>query len=207
MEDKWLAWTKRLHAIASTGMHFGEGVYDRERYDEVARIARQMLAELGSTPIERINGLISDFAKGYSTPTIDVRGAVIEDGKILLVREKSDGLWTLPGGYAEVGISASENIVKEIWEEAGLRVGVRGLYGVFHKAKHAYDPDARDFYKLFFLCNRIESNAPIAGSEIADVGFFAPDRLPPLSRGRVIEKHIEAAFGFHADPERPAIFD
>ena len=111
MESDWLRWAKRLQAIASTGLHFGAGEFDRERYREIADIAHEMLAALGKQPIERIEGLISDFAKGYATPKVDVRGAVIEDGQVLLVREKSDGLWTLPGGYADVGISASENIV------------------------------------------------------------------------------------------------
>src|SRR5215471_19075679 len=152
MEDQWLTWAKRLQAIASTGLHFSKDDFDRQRYRDVAAIAQSMLASLGNIPIERIEGLLSDFAKGYATPKIDVRGAVIEDGKILLVREKSDGCWTLPGGFADVGRSAAENVVKEMQEEAGIAVSARGLYAVRHKAKRPYDPDARDFYKLFFLC-------------------------------------------------------
>jgi hypothetical protein len=103
MEDQWLKWAKRLQAIASTGLHFSKEDFDRERYREVATIAHSMLASLGNIPVERIEGLLSDFAKGYATPKIDVRGAVIDDEKVLLVREKSDGLWTLPGGFADVG--------------------------------------------------------------------------------------------------------
>jgi NUDIX domain len=105
---------------------------------------------LGNIPIKRIEGLLSDFAKGYATPKIDVRGAVIEDGKVLLVRERSGGLWTLPGGFADVGLSATENVIKEIHEEAGIRTSVTSLYSVRHKAKQIYDPDIRDFYKMFF---------------------------------------------------------
>src|SRR5262249_26893893 len=94
MEDQWLTWAKRLQAIASTGLHFCKDDFDRQRYREVATIAHSMLASLGNIPIERVEGLFSDFAKGYATPKVDVRGAVIEDGKVLLVREKSDGRWT-----------------------------------------------------------------------------------------------------------------
>jgi ADP-ribose pyrophosphatase YjhB (NUDIX family) len=196
LESLWLTYAKRLQAIASTGLHFSEGPFDRERYREVAEIANEMLARLGEVPIERIAGLVSDFAKGYATPKIDVRGAVIEEGRVLLVREKSDGLWSLPGGFADVGLSAAENVAKEMREEAGLIVAPRVLYSVRHKAKRSYDPDARDVYKLFFLCDRIGESRERAFHETSDVEFFPPDRLPPLSRGRVIEKDIEAAFAF-----------
>jgi len=151
MEDQWLAWAKRLQAIASTGLHFCEDDFDRQRYRDVAAIAQSMLASLGNVPIERIEGLLSDFAKGYATPKIDVRGAVIEDGKVLLVREKSDGLWTLPGGFADVGLSATENVTKEVWEEAGIRVSVTGLYSVRHKAKQPYEPDTTS--EIFTRCS------------------------------------------------------
>jgi ADP-ribose pyrophosphatase YjhB (NUDIX family) len=207
MEDQWLAWAKRLQSIASTGLHFCDEQYDRERYTEVADIANAMLARLGNVPIERIQGLISDFAQDYATPKIDVRGAVLEEDKVLLVREASDGLWTLPGGYADVGLSAGENVVKEIWEEATLKVRASALYAVHHKAKHAYDPDVRDFYKLFFLCERLDDATPAPGPETVDAGFFSPDALPPLSRGRVVERDIRTAFAFRDGPDRLVQFD
>jgi ADP-ribose pyrophosphatase YjhB (NUDIX family) len=207
MEDQWLTWAKRLQAIASTGLHFSKDDFDRERYRELATIAHSMLASLGNIPIKRIDGLLSDFAKGYATPKIDVRGAVIENGKVLLVREKSDGLWTLPGGFADVGLSATENVIKEISEEAGIRASVTGLYSVRHKAKHVYEPDVRDFYKMFFLCQRVDVEPLSPGSEAVGAAFFARSDLPQLSKGRVIERDIEAAFVFHESAERTVIVD
>lgn len=207
MEPIWITYAKRLQAIASTGLHFAADEFDRERYREVAEIANAMLAEIGNVPIERIRGLVSDFARGYATPKVDVRGAVIEDGTILLVRERSDGLWTLPGGFADVGRSAAENVRKEIFEEAGIDVRVSRLYGVRHKAKRPYDPDARDFYKMFFLCDRIDHASPKSGFETSEVGFFPLCSLPPLSRGRIIEHDIEAAFAFAQDVGKDAFFD
>jgi ADP-ribose pyrophosphatase YjhB (NUDIX family) len=207
MEDQWLQWAKRLHAIASTGLHFCKDDFDRERYVEIAAVAQSMLASLGNIPIRRIEGLFSDFSKGYATPKIDVRGAIIEDGKVLLVRERSDGLWTLPGGFADVGLSATENIVKEIQEEAGIRTSVTSLYSVRHKAKHAYEPDIRDFYKMFFLCRRVGVEPPKPGPEVMDAVFFTRDRLPQLSKERVIERDIEAAFIFHESPEQKVVVD
>ena len=114
--------------------------------------------------------------------------------QVLLVKETTDGLWTLPGGYADVGISPRENVVKEIWEEASIRVAAKSLYGLRHKAKHEYDPDVRDFYKLFFLCEPVGEVCPKPGIETSEVGFFKLDELPPLSTGRVLKEDIAAAF-------------
>ena len=207
MEDQWLAWAKRLQSVASTGAFFANNPYDEERYTEIADIANEMLAALGNVPVERIESLVSEFAKGYATPKIDVRGAVIEGDAILLVREATDGLWTLPGGYAEVGISPSDNIVKEIREEASIEVSTQGVYGIRHKARHAYDPDVRDFYKLFFYCEQTDSATPTPGLETTGADFFTLDDLPPLSRSRVIEQDLAAAFAFRDNPERLALFD
>ncbi|MDE2305152.1 MAG: NUDIX hydrolase [Gammaproteobacteria bacterium] len=207
MEDLWLTWAKRLQAIASTGLHYTEGSYDRERYAEVAAIAQHMIAALADVPPRRIAELVPQFAKGYATPLIEVRAAVFEHERLLLVRETSDGLWTLPGGFADVGLSARENAVKEVFEEAALRVEARALYAVLHKAKHPYDPDTRDFYKLFFLCERLNDEAPRPGHETSEVGYFEAGRLPPLSRGRTLERDIDAAFAFRADPAQPCRFD
>lgn len=172
MENIWLAQAKRLQALASTGLHFCTDDFERERLEEIAEIAHSMLAQLADVPLERITGLVSDFAKRYSTPMIEVRGAVIDGDRILLVRESTDGCWALPGGYADIGLSAAENIVKEIREEAGLSVTARTLYSVMHKAKGLYRPDVRDFYKLYFLCERVDQLAPMAGLETTEVGFL-----------------------------------
>ncbi|MGQ7862460.1 NUDIX hydrolase [Pseudomonas sp. 32A] len=207
MENTWLAQAKRLQALASTGLHFCTDDFERERLEEIAQIAHSMLAQLGEVPLERITGLVPDFARRYSTPMIDVRGAVIDGDRILLVRELTDGCWALPGGYADIGLSAAENIVKEIREEAGLTVTARALYSVTHKAKGLYRPDIRDFYKLYFLCERVDQLAPMAGFETTEVGFFSLDDLPPLSRGRTIESDLEAAFAFHRGEITHTLFD
>lgn len=207
MENAWLAWAKRLQSIASTGLHFSKDRYDRERYEEIRHIANEMLGRLGSVPIERIESLISDFAKGYATPKVDVRGAVFHDNRILLVREASDGLWALPGGFADVGMSAGENVAKEIQEEASLRVAVKRLYALRHKAKHSYPPDARDFYKLLFLCEPIGEVSPQPGPDVMEVGFFGLEGLPPLSMSRTITDDVAAAFASRSESTGLARFD
>jgi len=207
MEDKWLAWAKQLQAISSTGLHFTQDAYDRDRYEKVAEIANAMLAAIGSVPIQRIESLVSDFAKGYATPRVDVRGAVVRGDKVLLVQEATDRLWTLPGGYADVGVSPAENVVKEIFEEASINVTARSLYSIRHKAKHDYDQDVRDFYKLFFLCEQVDDESPAPGLETIGVGFFGLEELPPLSTGRVIYSDIEAAVSSAGRRREPAAFD
>jgi len=207
MEDRWLSWVKRLQSVASTGRHFAQDGFDRERYDEIGAIAAQMLAALADAPVEVIREMVADFGTGYATPKVEVRAAVFDADKILLVRELSDGLWALPGGFADVGRSPGENIEKEVWEEAGIAVKATALYAVRHKAKHAYRPDTRDFYKLYFCCTRLDTCTPTPGSETSAAAYFALDALPPLSRGRTIEADITAAAAFMQDPVRITRFD
>ena len=207
MEPQWLTYGKRLQSIASTGLHFTGDRFDRERYEEIAAIANEMLSALGNVPIERISNLIPDFARGYATPKVDVRGALVEQDAILLVREECDGLWTLPGGFADVGLSPARNVEKEIQEEAGLKVSAQRLFGVRHKASSDYSPDVRDFYKMFFLCDRTNSAIPQPGLETSEARFFEIGELPSLSKGRTIEADILAAFAYAADQTKPAFFD
>ncbi|MBE1284213.1 MAG: NUDIX domain-containing protein [Rhodobacteraceae bacterium] len=207
MEDVWLARAKRVLALAQSGLHFTTDEHDRERYVELTELALAMLADLGNVPLSRITELISPHAAGYATPSIDVRGALIRDGKVLLVREKSDGRWALPGGFADIGHSPAENVEKEIWEEAGLLVEATRLYALRHKARHAYPADTRDFYKLFFLCTEQGTASPEPGSETADARFFDPAALPELSEGRVILADIEQAFESHASADPTTVFD
>ncbi|MEM1383983.1 MAG: NUDIX hydrolase [Pseudomonadota bacterium] len=207
MEDQWLAWAKRLHALASTGLHFGADKFDLERYEEMAGISTAMLSALGGVKPADLTAAFPDLGDGYATPKIDVRGAFIENGKILLVQESRDGLWTLPGGYADIGLSPAENVAKEVWEEAHVRVRAHRLYALLHKAKHPYDQGVHDFYKFFFLCTREAPGDPRPGLETTEVGFFAPNAIPPLSSNRTLMQDIDAAYAAHADPDRPAIFD
>jgi len=207
MEDRWLSWVKRLQSVASTGRHFTRDAFDRERYDELGAIAAQMLAALADAPVAVIPDMLAEFGTGYATPKVEVRAAVFDAGRILLVRELTDGLWALPGGFADVGRSAGENIVKEVWEEAGLVVKATALYAVRHKAKHDYRPDTRDFYKLYFCCERLDMRDPSPGSETSAAAYFPLDALPPLSRGRTIEADIIAAAEFLQDPARITRFD
>jgi len=207
VENTWLVFAKRLHALSSTGIHFTKDEFDKERYEEIQSIAAQMMSLIGEIPIQRIHDLVTTHSKGYVTPKIDVRGAVFLEDKLLLVREKSDGLWTLPGGFADVGLSAAQNIAKEIEEEAGIKTSARMLYQIRHKSKGAYDPDIRDFYKLFFVCEQLDEGGPSAGVETDEARYFDQSDLPPLSTGRVSEHDIELAWQFNRQEAYITAFD
>lgn len=206
MEDHWLAQAKRLQALAATGLHYTREDYDRERYEEIDAIARDLIARLGGLPLERLAGLPARD-EGYATPKIDVRAAVFRGGRILLVRERSDGFWTMPGGFADIGHSASENAVKETWEEASLRVRAVKLSHVRHRAKRAEDPDYLDFYKFYFLCDCLDGAEPAPGPETLDARFFDPGALPDLSRNRTRQEDVLECLAHLGDPGRRTAFD
>lgn len=201
----WLAWAREIRALAESGLHFGESAFDRERYARLLAISNEMLVDMGRVDPGALAALPAP--EGYATPKVDVRGAVLCDGRVLLVRERSDDRWTLPGGFADVGVSPAANVEREILEEAGLRVRARRLYAVIHRSGHPYDLHAFDFYKLYFLCERLDDRAPAGGLETSDAAYFDPAALPPLSTGRVIASHVRLAFEAAADPAWETRFD
>ena len=129
---QWLAWARRLQAIAQSGLAYCKDQFDIERYHQIREIAAEMMETgtplPGDTPIENL------FAEqsGYATPKVDVRVAAFRDGKILLVRELSDNRWTLPGGWADVGESPSVAAAREVLEESGFEVRITKVAALYH---------------------------------------------------------------------------
>jgi ADP-ribose pyrophosphatase YjhB (NUDIX family) len=207
MDDPaWLLWARELQALAQSGLTFGTNGFDIERYQRLRAIAVEILAWGSGTPLERIGALFEQDL-GYPTPKVDVRGAVFRDGHILMVREISDGRWTLPGGWADVNQSARECVEREVLEESGFSARATKLAGVYdyrrqgHTVVHPYS-----IYKLFFLCELTGGSAQ-GSIETSEVGFFAPDALPELSRGRANAAQIARMFAHRADPGLPTEFD
>jgi hypothetical protein len=139
LEPQWLRWARELQALAQTGNHFSTSDYDRERYTRISEIAAEIFEKQGDTEGSKIH-TIFEAQVGYATPKVDVRAAVFRDRKILLVQERTDGLWTLPGGWADVNDSPSEAVAKEVLQESGFQVKVERLLAVFDRAKHPHDP-------------------------------------------------------------------
>lgn len=205
MEQKWLSWAKEVQAIAQTGLAYAKDVYDIERYQALRELSIDMLAHHTYESKEKIRlSFASD--EGYCTPKVDVRGVVFRDGKILLVREKIDGKWALPGGSADIGLSPSEVVVKEIAEEAGFETQADRLLAVLDKKFHHHPPEPYHIYKLFIFC-RITGGEEAEGIETSEVAFFGEDELPELSEERNTRSQLEMMFQFLRHPEKPVIMD
>jgi ADP-ribose pyrophosphatase YjhB (NUDIX family) len=206
IEPQWIRWARELQAISQTGTHFATSDYDRERYQRISEIAAEIFAEQGDIEGSKIR-TIFEAQSGYATPKVDVRAAVFRDGKILLVQERSDGLWTLPGGWADVNDSPSEAVQKEVLQESGFRARTERLLAVFDRAKHPHDPPFPfHIYKMFFLC-KIEGGEATPSPETSNVDFFGLETLPPLSVSRITEDQIRFCFRAGLNATVPTAFD
>jgi ADP-ribose pyrophosphatase YjhB (NUDIX family) len=172
--------SRRLLALSQTGLHFTHEEYDRERYREMAQIAGEMLAlESNLTPDQlRAAWLVED---GYATPKCDVRGAVFRGDQVLMVKERIDGKWTLPGGWADVNDTPSHAVEKEIEQESGFTARAVKLATVFDRNSTSYETTA--------------------------VQFFPIDKLPELSTGRTTEEQIRRVYEHYLNPSLPTEFD
>jgi len=205
MEARWIAWVRRLQAIAQNGLTFSKDPFDRERYEHVRSVAADILASFSDLDPALIHNLLRG-EQGYATPKVDVRGAVFHDNRVLLVREHSDGLWTLPGGWADVGESPAEAVVREIREESGFETQASKLVALYDRNKHAHSPMLFHVYKAFFLCDLIGGSAS-PSLETSEVAFFGGEEIPPLSTARVTVHQIERLFAHHANRVLPTEFD
>jgi ADP-ribose pyrophosphatase YjhB (NUDIX family) len=205
MDEGWLTWARRLGALAQNGLAFTTDPFDRERYEEVRRIAGEMLVRSAGMDFAAAVHLLEGDT-GYATPKVDVRGAVFLEDRLLLVRERSDGLWTLPGGWADVGESAAEAVVREILEESGVIARVAKLVALYDRNKHEHPPMLAHVYKAFFLLDLVGGSAA-PSQETSEVGFFHRDALPELSTARVTTGQIERLFAHHRDRSLPTEFD
>jgi ADP-ribose pyrophosphatase YjhB (NUDIX family) len=152
--------------------------------------------------------LIRDFferERGYATPKVDVRGAVFRERGLLFVKEPEDGLWSLPGGWADVGESLSEAVVREVFEEAGYATRAAKLLAVYDRNKHAHPAMAQHAYKLFIGCELL-SPEPTGKAEAA-AKFFEEGAIPELSTKRVTAAQIARLFEHYRHPDWPADLD
>ena len=205
-EPRLWALARKLQAAAQTGLEFNTNEYDRDRYQLISQIAAELMATHCETPVETFQKMF-DEQSGYATPKVDVRAAVFRDGKILLVREVVDGLWSMPGGWSDVNDSPREAVEREVWEESGFRVRVMKLAAVYDRAKHPHIPPMPfHVYKLVFVCE-IVGGTPATNQEITEIGFFALDALPPLSVSRNLPFQIQRMFDHAKNPSLPTDFD
>ena len=205
VESKWLEWVQKLQAIAQNGLTYTENPFDIERYKSLRAIAAEIMATYSNAEPSYVLDL---FARevGYATPKVDVRGAVFRDDTILLVRERTDGCWTLPGGWADIGDSPAEVAQREVYEESGYRTRAVKLLAVYDRNRQGHPPFAHYVYKLYFRCELL-SGTPSPSIETDEVGFFAETEIPQLSLTRVMPAQITRIFQHYRQPDLPTDFD
>jgi ADP-ribose pyrophosphatase YjhB (NUDIX family) len=205
-EPKWLTIGRELRAIAQIGLNFSKDRFDLQRYARVRELAAALTAQGSGERPEVVLGLFGQDT-GYSTPKVDVRGAAFVDGRVLMVREISDGKWTLPGGWADVNQTPGECVVREIAEESGFQARAVKLAAV-HDYQRSNRPSRwlDSIYKLFFICE-ITGGSARASDETSEVAFFSRHELPPLSQGRATAAQIDRMFQHREHPGLPADFD
>lgn len=213
----WLDWAQRLQAVAQSGIYYAETFhqpFDRERYQEISDIAAEIIAAAQADSVaalEQIKALYAAQA-GHTTPKTDVRGIVFKNAQILLVQEKLDHLhWTLPGGWADVNESASESVVREVWEESGYRVRAVKLLALLDRNKHPHPPMVFHAYKAFFRCELISDEQTIhpENTESGETRWFSESEIDglELSTGRVTAWQLHRWFEHLRSPDLPTEFD
>lgn len=182
MKTRWLEWVAELQSIAQSGLTFTQNPYDIERYHKIRTLAINILHEYTEIDHEKIRTLFASET-GYQTPKVDIRAAVFSHGKILMVREKIDGKWSLPGGWADVNTTISESAVRECLEEAGAVVRPKRIIAIHTADRHNDFPYPWTIYKVFVECEFIKMEF-LENTETLGSGFFAKDELPELSTER-----------------------
>jgi ADP-ribose pyrophosphatase YjhB (NUDIX family) len=181
-----LRWSESLAAIARTGLGFSESLYERERFEEVLKVAADIRVAAGhelesEVLVEEWLRIVGQGVAGYVTPKVAV-GAVVgnERGELLLVQRADSGVWLYPTGWADVGYSASEVAVKEVHEETGIEVEPVRLLAVLDGLRLGFT--RIPLYSLVFHCRAVGGELVAHPLECADVGWFPEDRLPtPLA--------------------------
>jgi len=202
---QWLTWARKLAALAQSGLAYSDNPFEVERYQQVREVAAEMAAALLEVEPQVVKAVF-DTQCGYATPKLDVRGVVLRGEEILLVQEAADGLWTLPGGWVDVGETPSGAAAREVREESGYEVKVCRLLAIYDRDRHAYPPHPFQIYKLFFLCE-ITGGQPAPSFETAAVRFFGRDELSRLRLGKINLDDLNHILKLAAEPSLPADFD
>ena len=201
---KWLDLAREIQSLGQTGLTYTKNEYDIQRYVRLLEISAEIVATY--TDLEK-EPVLQNFSNqpGYATPKIDVRGAVIRDGRILLVQERIDGKWAMPGGWADVGDLPSAMVEREVWEESGFKVKTQKVLAVYD-ANRISPMELYHAYKIIFLCTILEGE-PTPSNETLAVDFFELGDLPPLSTARTNERMLKEVFAHAENPNRATAFD
>lgn len=188
-ENEILKIARRIQAISQSGLHFAINDFDRERYEELRSLSVRLVSTICDTEPERLQNLFTNET-GFQTPKVDIRSVVLKEGKILMVRERIDGRYSMPGGFADINYSPSEVAVKEVREETGLNVRFNRVLAIADTDRHGFPPLPYHFYKIVILCDLVDGVLRDS-IETSEAGFFDFDNLPELSVERNTPSFLE----------------
>ncbi|MEM9324419.1 MAG: NUDIX hydrolase [Bacteroidota bacterium] len=202
-EERLVNYLKSVRATADTGLFYSNSDYDQDRYEQLQAMTDEMLALYAGEEISVVRNFFRKL-DDYKTPNVDVRGLVInEKGEILMVQERVDSKWTIPGGWADIGLTPAENVMKEVKEETGLDVKISRLLAVWDKKMHPHPPQPHYVYKMCFLCEHTGGTLQKAFDTL-DARWFDPAHLPELSEDRLLAPQIHAALRIAQNQEATA---
>jgi len=202
---QWLQWAREIQALSQSGRTFAQNDFDLDRYRRLTEIAAEIIETYSDYPKEK---LVAEFLAqpGYATPKIDVRGAVVREDKILLVKERQDGRWCMPGGWVDVGESPAQSVVREVREESGFIVEPHKIVAVCDANRSGRPIELYHAFKIIFLCRTLGGEAT-ASYETEAVDFFDFTDLPPLSENRTNTRHLSQVHDHLINPLCSAYFD
>ena len=202
----WLQWARKLQALAQNGLTYTENGYDLDRYRQIRLIALEMMAKGSGSSLTRIEEIFEGEV-GYQTPKVDTRGVVFREDRLLLVREKINGLWTLTGGWVDPNETPREAVEREVMEESGHEVRAEKMLALFDRSRQGYHPPhPYRVFKLFIRCRLIGGNAKDS-LETEEASFLGEDEIPELSLARVTGPQITRMFEHLRHPEWPTDLD
>ena len=201
---KWLDWAQEIYSLSQSGITYSGNQYDIERYKRLQEITAEIIASQSEISKETVLESFSMQA-GYITPKIDVRGAVIRDDKILLIQERADAKWAMPGGWADLGNSPASVAEREVFEESGFHVKAEKVVAVID-ANRIQPLEFYHAYKVIFLCKLLDGKPRISYETLA-VDFFELNNLPQLSSYRTNEDMLREVFAHVQNPNRATAFD
>jgi ADP-ribose pyrophosphatase YjhB (NUDIX family) len=201
---KWMAWAREIQAISQTGLHYAENDFQVQRNTRLQEISAEIVSSYSDLEYSDLVNIFNQQI-GYATPRIDVRGAVFRSNALLLVRERLDGGWTMPGGWVDVGDTPSGAVEREVYEESGFKVKARKVIGVYD-ANRTGPLEVFHAFKIVFLCDILSGEARTS-DETSEVRYFSEGDLPStLSGERTRPRHLEDAF-IALSNELPTYFD
>lgn len=196
-DKPWLDWAVELQFIAQAGLTYPGDPYDKERFERVREIAAEMMSYKSGLPIETVRDVFCNET-GYQTPKLETRAAIFSENRILLVRER-DGLWSMPGGWVDVNQSIRENTVKEVFEEAGIRVEAERILALQDRNRHNTPRYAYGVCKVFVLCRYLSGKFQ-PNLETIESRYFSVEDLPPMSEDKNTHEQVRLCYeAFQSD--------